>query len=126
MSEKKAVAASAPVGEAVEWIKAAVTVDATAPEATHVSDIVVLEGSLCIADAEAMHQRLSQVLAIHSTITIQAEMLTRVDAAGLQLLYTLVKELKEHGGKVIWKSVSDELKEAAVAIGLTEAIGFSA
>lgn len=91
-----------------------------------VSGDVVLQGQLCIADAEAMHQRLSKVLHAHVDITIDSEALSRVDAAGIQLLYALVREAKKRAVAVVWLSVSPALQEAADTLGLTQGMGFKA
>lgn len=85
---------------------------------------IVLEGSLGIAEAETMHQTFSSVLNADVDISIESEDLSRVDAAGVQLLYALVKEAKQRSITLKWVSISDELKEATDMLGLSQGMGF--
>ena len=117
------------VEDAVEWIKAeTAATDADGSNATEpnapVSGEITLEGSLTIAEAEAMHLQLSQILNANVDITIEAEALSRVDTAGTQLIYAFVKEAKNRSLSLTWKSKSDALAECAATLGLTEGMGF--
>ncbi len=116
------------VEEAVGWIKAetaAADADGSTAEAdAPVSGEITLEGSLTIAEAEAMHLQLSQILNANVDITIEAEALSRVDTAGTQLIYAFVKEAKNRSLSLTWKSQSDALAECAATLGLTEGMGF--
>jgi len=86
----------------------------------------VFEGVLGIAEAEAMHHSLSRVLDAHVDVSIQSEDLSRVDAAGAQLLYAFVKEAKNRSIRLKWESVSDALQETTSTLGLSEGMGFTA
>jgi len=90
-----------------------------------VSGDVVLEGSLSIAEAETMHQSMMAVLDANVDISIASEDLSRVDAAGVQLIYAFVKEAKSRSISVEWKSVSDTLLETATVLDLHEKMGFA-
>ncbi|MBN4073200.1 STAS domain-containing protein [Mariprofundus ferrooxydans] len=114
--------------DSLDWIKQA----GEKPAADDVADVVdvsgdlVLEGSLGIAEAEMMHQTLSQILDAQVDISIQSEALSRVDAAGVQLIYAFVKEAKTRSVAVQWLSVSDVLRETAIILGLQDGMGFTA
>lgn len=89
-----------------------------------VSGDIVLEGKLGIADVKALHLKLSEVLLAHVDICIQAENVSRVDAAVVQLLYGFIKELKSNAIVFQWQSVSESLREAAQTLGLSEGMCF--
>jgi len=107
--------------DSLDWIKDS---DEKADDDVPVSGDLVLEGSLGIAEAEAMHQQLSQILNAHVDVSIQSEDLSRVDAAGVQLLYAFVKEAKSRSVPLQWASVSDALLETATVLGVHEGMGF--
>jgi len=111
--------------DSLDWIKQG-DEKASDDVVLDVSGDLLLEGSLGIAEAEAMHQRLSQILDAHVDITIQSEDLSRVDAAGVQLMYAFVKEAKSRSITVKWASVSDALEEAATMLGLHDGLGIAA
>jgi len=108
--------------DSLDWIKQADDSGETAVEA--VSGDIVLEGSLGIAEAEAMHQRFACILDAGVDISIDSEDLSRVDAAGAQLLYAFVKEAGSRSVSLQWKSVSDALNEVTDTLGLTAGMGF--
>jgi anti-anti-sigma regulatory factor len=110
--------------DTLDWIKGTEKQSADADE--DVSGDIVLKGALGIAEAEAMHHRLSRVLDANVDISIQSEDLSRVDAAGAQLLYALVKEAKSRSVSLKWESVSDALQETTDMLGLSEGMGFAA
>jgi len=110
--------------DTLDWIKGTEKQLADADE--DVSGDIVLKGALGIAEAEAMHHRLSRVLDANVDISIQSEDLSRVDAAGAQLLYALVKEAKSRSVSLKWESVSDALQETTDMLGLSEGMGFAA
>jgi len=110
--------------DSLDWIKGTEE-SADDSVAEPVSGDIVLEGSLGIAEAEAMHQSLSRVLDAHVDVSIHSENLSRVDAAGAQLLYAFVKEAKKRALDVTWQSVSDTLRETATTLGLSAGMGFA-
>jgi len=109
--------------DSLDWIKG------TEPEPVEteadVSGDIVLEGVLGIAEAEAMHHSLTRVLDAHVDIVMHSENLSRVDAAGAQLLYAFVKEAKKRALNLKWASVSDPLRETATTLGLIAGMGFA-
>jgi len=114
--------------DSLDWIKSVGEADddnGAAAESVAVSGDVVLAGRLGIAEAEAMHQQFTQILDAQVDITLTTEDLSRVDAAGVQLLYALVKEAKARSIALCWASVSDGLLEAATALGLQDQMNFA-
>jgi len=109
--------------DSLDWIKEG---GDAAVDAEEVSGDLLLEGSLGIAEAESMHQTLLRILDAHVDIRIQSEALSRVDAAGAQLIYAFVKEAKNRSVAVCWESLSDALQETAATLGLTDGMGFAA
>jgi len=111
--------------DTLDWIKGSgEAASGDAPEV--VSGDVILEGSLGISDAEAMHQLFVSILDAGVDISIDSEDLSRVDASGAQLLYAFVKEAGSRSIRLQWKSVSDALKEVTDTLGLTSGMGFEA
>jgi len=110
------------MSDELDWIKQS---DDEPEAASEVSGDIVLTGSLGIAEAEAMHQQFSAILDAQVDISINAADLSRVDAAGVQLLYALAKEAKSRSIKLTWESVSDALTGAASTLGLSEGMGFA-
>ena len=108
--------------DSLDWIKGS----NDAVESDEVSGDIVLEGALGIAEAEAMHQQLSAILDAGVDISITSKNLSRVDAAGVQLLYAFVKEAKVRSLALTWESVSDALMEAVTVLGLCEGMAFKA
>jgi len=108
--------------DSLDWIKGESAEDAAAE--AEVSGDLNLEGSLGIAEAETLYQRLLEMLDAQVDVCIESETLSRVDTAGVQLLYAFIKEAETRSVKVIWKSVSDALKETAATLGLSENMGF--
>jgi len=111
--------------DTLDWIKKAGEEDAVT-ESEDISGNIVLEGRLGIAEAEEMYDVLNHVLHAHVDISIQTEGLSRVDAAGVQLLYGFVREAKKNESALTWLSVSDELRTSAECLGLHENMGFDA
>lgn len=115
MSDKK--------DNSLDWIKGAGKQSEDIDKA--ISGDIVLEGTLGIAEAEAMHQSLSRILDAQIDVSIQSENLSRVDAAGAQLLYAFVKEAKTRSVSLKWLSVSDALKETTITLGLSKGMDFA-
>lgn len=111
-------------GDSLDWITGSdETVEGEADKEA-VSGDIVLAGILSIAEAEAMHQKLSAVLDANIDISIESEDLGRVDAAGAQLLYAFMKDAKARSISVTWKSVSDALLETTTILGISEGMAF--
>lgn len=114
----------ADTNDPLAWIVSAPASDeAPRDQDQPVSGNIVLEGSLGIAEVEALHQRMTAILQANVDITISTEQLGRVDAAGAQLLYAFVREVKQRSLPLQWSSVSPALLEALNALGLTAPMG---
>ena len=87
------------------------------------TSIIDCGDALTVANAADMHQKLQAALNNSSTINLKADEVEKVDTAGLQLFVALSKEIERVSGEVIWQQPSDSLKQAAVTLGLTNAIG---
>jgi len=111
----------------LDWIKTDACRDATTgDEIASVCGDIVLEGRLGIAEAEAMHAVFGQILQAGVDISIESDALSRVDAAGVQLLYALVRQAQKNKINVTWLSPSDALRQAVEVMGLSQAMGLSA
>ena len=71
-----------------------------------------------------MQQQLEAMLHEHSSLTIDAERLEKVDAAGMQLLCSLRKSLLNAEADLYWKNIVPCLKQAAAVLGMKAALGF--
>ncbi|TLS66293.1 STAS domain-containing protein [Mariprofundus erugo] len=119
--------AQADSNDPIAWIISAPAGDEATPDQDQpLSGNIVLEGSLGIAEVEALHQRMTRILQANVDITISTEQLSRVDAAGAQLLYAFVREVRQRGLPLKWTSVSDALLEALNALGLNDHMGIEA
>ena len=59
---------------------------------------------------------------VDSAVTIDASQLSSVDTAGVQLLFSLVKELQKKGCDVSWQSVPPVLSDTANILGASAAL----
>lgn len=84
--------------------------------------VVDLPENLTIATAEVLHQQLEPVVDKHQNVILNAENVSRVDTAGLQLLYAFCSEQNQHQLTVDWSSVPSSLTDGASLLGLTEAL----
>ncbi len=84
---------------------------------------VRLEGHLDAASAGSLAEDLKKVLAGEGNPLLDASGLESVDGCGLQLLLSLVRDLKERGRAPEWKSASGALHEAAALLGISETLG---
>lgn len=84
---------------------------------------ISLGESLCIAQAQSMHNRLNKALEKSTTIEIKASAIKKIDTAGLQLIISLKKEVDIQEGNIVWVKPSDELIESASLLGFLEDLG---
>lgn len=70
------------------------------------------------------YEKFNQILNSHKTVTIDAEKVTKVDGAGLQLLATFIQSAQRLNVEVTWAGVSDDFKKSAALIGLSEQLGY--
>ena len=80
---------------------------------------------LDIAHVTALHSRLQKSLQKASVIELKADKVSKTDTAGLQLILSLISEVKLVGGEVIWKKPSQMLIDAASLLGLQQQLGLS-
>ena len=80
--------------------------------------VVDLPEALTIANAEALHEQLEPALSAHQNVFLNAEHVSRVDTAGLQLLFAFNVELNKHELTLDWSDVPSVLRESAELIGL--------
>ncbi|GAB2196648.1 STAS domain-containing protein [Sessilibacter sp. MAH4] len=77
---------------------------------------------LDITQVASLHARLSKAIAKASVIELKADKVVKADTAGLQLFVSLQKEISGNGGKIIWRSPSDALINAAKLLGLSKVL----
>lgn len=87
--------------------------------------VVDLPENLTIATAELLHQQLEPVVEKHQDVILNAEHVSRVDTAGLQLLYAFFTEQQQHQLGVNWQSVPAALSDGAHLLGLSEALSLT-
>lgn len=76
--------------------------------------------ALGIADVASMYTKLLDTVAEGEQFKINVSDLERVDAAAVQMLYALKKELSDHGMDVVWTTPSEAFKSAIELLGLAE------
>lgn len=76
--------------------------------------------SLDISVAADFYAELKQALASGKPVSLNAAEVTRADTSCLQILCAFFKEARHTGMQVHWDSPSDNLREAARAIGVSE------
>jgi len=92
--------------------------------ALHTSDppsAVQLGETLTIEQAATMHAELGRRLGAKNVV-LDAGRLTRVDAAGLQLLAAFLRAAEGHGTGVEWRAPQPALRESARRLGLEGAL----
>lgn len=82
-----------------------------------------LDGVVNIAKVETLHHEMEDILKSATPTVINAEGVSRVDTAALQLFASFFTSMQSAGAEVSWGSVSEELKAAAVLAGLDGALG---
>lgn len=87
--------------------------------------VVDLPENLTIATAELLHQQLEPIVEKHQDVILNAEHVSRVDTAGLQLLYAFFTEQQQHQLSVDWQSVPATLSDGASLLGLSEALSLT-
>jgi ABC-type transporter Mla MlaB component len=82
---------------------------------------VALGEALTIEQVTTMHAELGRHL-VTGTVALEAAMLQRIDAAGLQLLTAFVRAAEGRGATIEWRAPSMALRDAARRAGLTAAL----
>lgn len=76
--------------------------------------------TLGIADVATLYSKLIETIADGHSIKLNISELERVDAAAIQMIHALKKELSEHGMQLLWTSPSDAFRSAVNLLGLAE------
>jgi anti-anti-sigma regulatory factor len=75
-----------------------------------------------IADVGDMYAKLLAVLADGHQVKLDISKLERVDAAALQMIYALAKEMAAHGATLSWNSPSEAFIRGVKLLGLAQLI----
>lgn len=89
------------------------------------TEVIKLEGSLDISKVDSLFEQFENCLTKGADITIEAENVTRVDTASLQLLLAFHTEFKKTGYQWSWGSYSANLSTAANLLGLHDLLGLT-
>lgn len=81
---------------------------------------VALQDELTIACSAEYYQQFLACLERGGDINIDASAVSRVDAAFVQLLYLVQRELAEGGRTLRWEAVSPAFTESVGLLGLSE------
>ena len=92
-----------------------------APKKTTVS----LGSALDIANASALKTRLENALAKSLSVTLIGDKVERADTAGLQLIYSFIKQVEHQGCKVSWQKPSDNLIQSSEVLGMSEQLSLA-
>lgn len=87
--------------------------------------IIKLPAELNISAVTPCHSAMLQQLADSDTqqnIQIDASELLHIDTSGMQLLVALVAEASAQNRTLTWQSISDDLKQCALRLGLTDTL----
>lgn len=77
-----------------------------------------LEGVVTIAKVESLHAEFEEIEKKALPVSINAQSVTRVDTAVLQLLVAFFRSLAARDVSISWSGVSDELRASAKLLGL--------
>lgn len=81
-----------------------------------------LEAALDIAHAAQFKTTLDTALSGEKSLSLDGGEVSRVDAAGLQLLLAFVRQCKALEIELSWDSASETLRDAAAGLGLAQAL----
>ncbi len=82
--------------------------------------MLTLPAELSITDIDTLYQDCMAILDSGANIEIDADAVTRVDTASLQLLCALQKHLHTIDHNIVWHGVSEALLTGAQQLGLAE------
>ncbi len=83
---------------------------------------VQLHAALDIAHASKLKTTLDAALEGGKEVTLDAGGVSRVDAAGLQLLLAFVRQCAADGIAVSWSQATETLRDGAAGLGLAQAL----
>jgi len=89
-----------------------------ATPATKRASRIVLGANLDIAGASKLHGRLKKCAAKGVDVNLSAARVETIDTTTLQLLLSFVRQVRDNGNSVNWKSPSEELLKTARLVGL--------
>ena len=89
------------------------------------NDRIKLPDELSIANSVEFYQLLMNLIEEGGDIELDADSLTRIDAAGIQLLFVVQRALSEGGNTLRWFATSPPLKESAALLGMTESLALA-
>ena len=86
---------------------------------------LVLPEELTISQAAEYYQLLMKRVEEGGDIELDAESVTRIDAAGVQLLFMVQRALSEAGNTLRWRAGSQALKESVALLGMSECLAIT-
>jgi anti-anti-sigma factor len=86
--------------------------------------IIFLNGDLDFDVTEIMREEIAPMLLKSQDIEIDFENVSFVDSSGIGLLITLIKDLREHGNKVVVTHLKPEVKQVFSLLQLPEILGY--
>lgn len=86
---------------------------------------VSCKDSLDISIAGEFYAELKEALSSGKPVSLIGEEVMRADTSCLQILCAFFKESRQAGMQVEWVSPSEQLREAAQAIGVSEHLGLA-
>ena len=85
-------------------------------------NIIKLADSVDISKAENLLQEFRTVVEQGGDVTLNASEVKRIDTAGLQLLFSFGKTLKEQGGALLIEDPSEAFKTSARLVGFDKVL----
>ncbi len=90
------------------------------------SDVIDLGDALVISNVLEWHGKLSNRFTAKGKLTLDGSNIEQIDATGLQLLTTLIKQAGSQDMTVVWKGTSETLRASAAQLGLFGALHLDA
>lgn len=100
--------------------------DEIVPSSTEMDDddvqyeLLSMGGELTIRNVAMFKEKLDASLANQKDIMLDPAELQKIDTSGLQLLYSLHKNLDDSGRKINWASNNSVINSAALVLGLND------
>ena len=88
------------------------------------SNVIELKDVVDISKVEMVLETLKQSAEKGGDVHVDVSQVTRIDTAGLQLLYSFQKTLIEQHGKVTITNPSDEFMQCARVVGFDKVLAF--
>lgn len=113
---------SAPIGEGVAWGLFADDSVGDA-EVEHDAINIVLPSTFNVAEVAKVYHDIDVEIHKNHDIVLDASGVETIDAAGLQLLFAVQKELKRHDCKLVIKDAADKLEVLSKSSLINEIVG---